>query len=85
MPVELFIGDVGKKAVMFSEISRVFVLDRDPKDEPYVNLAIASGAAYLATGDKDLLNLMGSEEFRHQFPFLTILEPPALLRVLASA
>jgi predicted nucleic acid-binding protein len=49
------------------------------------NLAIASGAAYLATWDKDLLDLMGDEGARQQFPALTILEPPALLRILEAA
>jgi putative PIN family toxin of toxin-antitoxin system len=82
--VEVFVQNVCGKAVMFPTVPATFTLERDPKDEPYINLAIASGAAYLATWDKDLLDLMGDENFRREFPLLTILEPPALLRVLAT-
>jgi putative PIN family toxin of toxin-antitoxin system len=80
--VEMFVQDVESRAVTLAEVRRVFSLDRDPKNEPYINLAIASGAAYLATWDQDLLDLMGDEAFRQQFPALNILEPPALLRLL---
>ena len=80
--VDLFVKDVESLAVSFSEIPVAIVLERDPKDEPYVNLAIASSAVYLASWDNDLLDLMGVEEFRQRFPSLTILEPPALLRAL---
>ena len=51
---------------------------------PYLNLAIASSAAYLTTWDKDLLDLMNMVEFRQRFPLLTILEPPALVRALET-
>jgi putative PIN family toxin of toxin-antitoxin system len=83
--VDVFLRDVESRAVTFFEVPRVFTLDRDPKDEPYINLASASGAGYPATWDKDLLDLMGDEDFRRQFPALTILEPPALLRMLEHA
>ena len=36
----------------------VFAYPRDPKDEPYVNLAVAAAADYVVTRDKDLLDLM---------------------------
>ena len=63
-----------------SHVPETFKLERDPKDERYINLAIASTAAYLVTWDRDLLDLMDDKGFRRQFPGLTILEPPALLR-----
>jgi putative PIN family toxin of toxin-antitoxin system len=80
--VDVFVRDIEALAVTVSDVPSVFVLERDPKDEPYLNLAIASGAVYLTTWDKDLLDLMGDEGSRQQFPTLTILEPPALLRTL---
>jgi predicted nucleic acid-binding protein len=57
--------------------------ENDDKDERYINLALASSAAYLVTWDKDLLDLMDDQGFRLQFPQLTILEPPALLRLFS--
>jgi uncharacterized protein len=78
--VEAFLRDVLSRAVMLSHVPATFKLERDPKDERYINLALASSAAYLVTWDRDLLDLMEHKEFRRQFPQLTILEPPALLR-----
>jgi uncharacterized protein len=79
--VETFLQDIVSRAVMLSEVPETFRLERDPKDECYINLALASKASYLVTWDKDLLDLMSDEGFRRQVPQLTILEPPALLRL----
>jgi putative PIN family toxin of toxin-antitoxin system len=78
--VEAFLRDVLGRAVVLSEVPDAFRLERDPKDERYINLALASQASYLVTWDRDLLDLMDDQGFRRQFPQLTILEPPALLR-----
>lgn len=45
---------------MISEVPRVFAYDRDPKDEPYINLAIAAGANYIVSWDNDILDLAES-------------------------
>ena len=79
--VEAFLRDVLGRAAMLSDVPETFRLKRDPKDERYVNLALASAASYLVTWDRDLLDLMNDEGFCRQFPDLTILEPPALLRL----
>jgi uncharacterized protein len=79
--VEVFLRDVLGRATMLSDVPEAFRLERDPKDERYINLAVASDASYLVTWDRDLLDLMNDEGFRQQFPHLTILEPPALLRL----
>lgn len=42
---------------MIDEVPREVALDRDPKDEPYLNLACVSGAEYLVSRDADLLDL----------------------------
>jgi putative PIN family toxin of toxin-antitoxin system len=42
------------RAQTVTNVPSVFQYARDPKDEPYVNLAIAAGAEYLVTRDKDL-------------------------------
>jgi predicted nucleic acid-binding protein len=55
---------------------------RDPKDEPYINLAIAAGADYLTSRDKVLLDLMKDPEFTSKYPGIRILDPASLLREL---
>jgi putative PIN family toxin of toxin-antitoxin system len=81
--VEVFLRDLEKRALKWAEVPRAFSLERDPKDEKYVDLAIASGAQHLVSWDKDLLDLMNDESFRQRFPSLTILDPVALLQELA--
>ena len=39
--VDRFIAAIEAQAILVSEVPRVFQFDRDPKDEPYINLAIA--------------------------------------------
>jgi len=72
--------DVESRAVMVADVVKAFTLERDPKDERYINLAIASEVRYLVSWDHDLLDLLSDEGFRQNFPNLTILDPPALLR-----
>lgn len=61
-----------------------FIFDRDPKDAPYVDLAIASGAFLIVSRDTDLLDLMldtdeAGRALRSQHPHFRVLTPPALL------
>lgn len=81
--VERFLAGVEARAELAADAPRVVELPRDPKDEPYINLAIASRARYLVTRDKDLLDLMDDEALRRRAPTLTILDPVAFLRDLA--
>jgi putative PIN family toxin of toxin-antitoxin system len=83
--VDAFLRDVESHAVLLSEVSDVFKFPRDPKDEPYLNLAIAAQARYLVSRDNDLLDLMEDEGFRRQYPGLTIIDPGALLRELTPS
>lgn len=83
--VTRFMAEAERKALLITDVPRVFSCLRDPKDELYVNLAAAAGAVYLVTRDKDLLDLMDQEtqvgkDFRSCFPSLTILDPVAFLR-----
>jgi putative PIN family toxin of toxin-antitoxin system len=66
--VEAFLQDVLSRATTLSEVPEAFPLERDPKDERDINLAIASGASYLVTWDRDLLDLMDDEGFCRRFP-----------------
>ncbi len=80
--VEEFVKNVESKAVMIAGVPKVYTLDRDPKDEPYLNLAIATGATLLVSRDKDLLDLMNDEKFCQRYPALTILDPVAFLQTI---
>jgi putative PIN family toxin of toxin-antitoxin system len=81
--VDVFLLDLANRATTFGEVAKVFSLPRDPKDEPYVDLAAAAQARYPVSRDNDLLDLMGDAVFRRQFPGLTVIDPVALLRELA--
>ncbi len=76
-------------AVLIPTPPPIFILPRDPKDEPYTNLAVAAQAKYLVTwNDRHLTYLMKADtpegrDFCQKFPFLNILSPPAFLQQLA--
>jgi putative PIN family toxin of toxin-antitoxin system len=76
---------LAEQAVLVNQVPEQFSYERDPKDEPYVNLALAVGARYLVSRDKDLLDLMNDQDFRSRFPGLTILDPVAFLQELSRA
>jgi putative PIN family toxin of toxin-antitoxin system len=78
--VDRFLTALEKRAVVMADVPHVFQFDRDPKDEPYINLAIAARADYLVSRDKDILDLADASTFngrrlREQAPDLQILEP----------
>jgi putative PIN family toxin of toxin-antitoxin system len=65
-----------------------FQYPRDPDDEHVLNLAIETGAKYLVSRDKDLLDLMDEnrpegQAFRQRFPSLSILDPVSFLQVIS--
>jgi uncharacterized protein len=62
-----------------------FGYERDPKDEPYLNLAIEAQATYLVSRDTDILDLGTSADaaaldFRKRYPLIRIMEPLHFLR-----
>ena len=83
--VAMFVRHLELKGTLLASVPHAASLPRDPKDEPYLNLAIASGAKYLVTRDNDLLDLMSDTGFRSRYPDLLIVEPVAFLRELAAS
>ena len=78
-----------KQATFINPVPRKFSYSRDPKDEPYVNLAAAAGAVYLVSRDNDLLDLMigitiECKEFRQRFRPLNVIDPNEFLIVMRS-
>jgi putative PIN family toxin of toxin-antitoxin system len=85
--VDAFLTGICRHAVVLADVPRTVALPRDPKDEKYLNLAVAAEARYLVSRDKDLLDLMSGgtpegQSFRTSHPAITILDPVAFLRSL---
>jgi putative PIN family toxin of toxin-antitoxin system len=63
-----------KAVVKFILVTNVIQACRDPKDDKYLELAVASGAVCIITGDKDLLVL-------HPFERIPILSAADFLKI----
>lgn len=75
------IVDVAHKV---NSVPMAWSLYRDPKDEKYLNLAIAANAQFIVTRDKHLLGLMVADDanaiaFRTTYPRIEILLPEPFL------
>ena len=79
-----FLQSVESKAVVVPDVPKVFSLARDPKDDPYINLAIAVQAQFLVSRDLDLLDLMNDTTFRQQFPGLQVVDPVGFLKAVSQ-
>jgi len=89
MDVDAFMARLSMEAVHLLNVPAKFHYERDPKDTPYINLALVAQAEYLVTRDTDLLALMREttepgRAFRFRYPFLIILERVAFLRAMRS-
>jgi putative PIN family toxin of toxin-antitoxin system len=82
--VEALVQRLAATATFVADVPRRVSLARDPKDEPYLDLALSRGVPYLVSRDRDLLDLMAEQSFRSDHPGLTILDPVAFLRLLSS-
>lgn len=80
--VSSLLADVVRVSVTPDSIPEVVSLPRDPKDEKYLNLAIASNAKYLVSRDKDLLDLAYDPQFLRTYPDLKIVDPREFLSML---
>ncbi len=78
--VAKFLGRVMISGTLAQNPPAVYSLKRDPKDEPYLNLAIESHTPFIVSRDKDMLDLMKDDNFRKAYPGLAIIEPVAFLR-----
>jgi len=66
-----------KDTVKFTPVAKKIQACRDPKDDKYLELAVAAGAACIVTGDKDLLVL-------HPFHNISILTPADFLKTVLT-
>ena len=84
---EALIDLILEKAEFVENVGQHFIYPRDKTDEPYLNLAIETGAGFLIARDRDLLNLMTdhsdeAKEFRQRFRRLKIVSPAEFLRIV---
>jgi hypothetical protein len=62
-------------SVVVEPKQKLKVVERDPKDDPFLECAIAGGAEYIVTGDNDLLSL-------EEYEGVKIVGPEELLDLL---
>jgi uncharacterized protein len=85
--VELVLRHLRYVGQYLGQINAHFRFDRDPMDEPFIELAIEGSASYLVTSDNDLLSLPrghddAAKRLRQRTPALRILRPVQFLREL---
>jgi putative PIN family toxin of toxin-antitoxin system len=78
--IDSFITRLLFRGVLLRNVPHVVEHPRDPKDEPYLDLAAAVNADFLVTRDNDLLYLttdhsIEAKQFRQRFPAIKILTP----------
>jgi uncharacterized protein len=88
--VESFLVEIQAKAVLIKNVPERFTYERDPEDEPYINLAVEAKADYIVSRDNDLLDLMTGhtpecKEFRQRFRPLKVIDPLAFLKLVTLA
>ena len=75
---------VRRHATMIDPVPHVFDYPVDPKDEPYIDLAIAAEAVYLVSWDKHIRRLASAdnsdgERFRREHPSVSVKDPRTFL------
>lgn len=68
-------------AVLIENTNQIYVFERDPNDEVFINLALACGVEFLISRDNDLLDLRKDKNFKVSFPQLRIVNPAEFLEI----
>jgi putative PIN family toxin of toxin-antitoxin system len=88
--VGAFLKRLQHLSVLVRLVPKEFSYPRDEDDEPYINLAVAAGADFIISRDKDLLDLMTGhtnecKEFRQRFRSLRVVEPAQFLKLIEES
>jgi putative PIN family toxin of toxin-antitoxin system len=78
--LEQFLVMIRSFVQMIDDVPHVFTYDRDPKDEHYIDLAIATNSELVVSRDRDLLALADPQDpagrdFMARYPAIHILTP----------
>jgi putative PIN family toxin of toxin-antitoxin system len=87
--VGAFLKRLQNLSMLVRLVPKKFSYPRDEGDEPYINLAVAAGADFIISRDRDLLDLMSGhtdegKEFRQRFRPLRVVEPVEFLKLLGE-
>jgi len=82
--VDSLIDWLREVAIFKDPVAHIYDYPIDPKDEPYINLAIKSGAVFLVSWDKHLKNLADlnhkeGQRFKERFPNILVMDPKQFL------
>lgn len=85
--IEVFLRYLTDIATFVEPDLHKFILERDPKDEFIIDLAIEARANYIVSCDRDLLDLMTGhtnecKDFRRRFRAIKIIRPAEFLAAL---
>jgi predicted nucleic acid-binding protein len=85
--IELVLRRLRYVGQFFGRVRARFRFDRDPDDEPFIELALEGSASHLVTSDNDLLSLPrghddAAKRFRQRLPDLRVLRAVEFLREL---
>ena len=88
--VGAFLKRLQKHSTLVRLVPKKFSYPRDEDDEPYINLAVAAGAGFIISRDRDLLDLMTGntdecKEFRQRFRSLRVVEPVEFLKLMEES
>lgn len=73
-----------RKSTLLFEVPELEISIRDVDDAKFVDLAIATGAEFLVTRDRDLLDLSNDGDFVGRFPHLKIITPVGFLEAIRA-
>jgi putative PIN family toxin of toxin-antitoxin system len=86
--VTAFVAEIESLAVRIANPAAVITLPRDPKDEPFIDLAVAGSAQFIVTwNQRHLTYLMRQDtpegkDFCTRFPAIKILSPIDFMSIL---
>ena len=82
--VDRFLLKVATLSTFVHDVPATERFSRDPADEMYLHLAIATQVSFIVSRDKDLLDLMKDDAFRKAYSALAIIDPPSFLTHVRS-
>ena len=81
---EEILGKIDVIANHFNFIPSSVQYERDPNDEPSLNLSIAVKADFLIAWDRDLRDLASERDFNLLYPFLKIVSPQEFIAIVSE-